>query len=547
MGRRWLAFASTLLCFLASVSPARGDAGENQVPSPPAPESMTASVVPKPAGVAEWGRRFQYTAGGDMVATFKAAPEAKTSVGWLRADGSGFHCLTCDVFGSADVGAPLPFPDGRRVFVQSPSNMDAAGAFGYYVLECAPSLENCAASSAEPVSGLVSGLTDSRGVQDREMRLSKDGTKLLWTRIRPDGYFMLLGDIVATGDGYELSDVRVVNPPGGDLFGTADALALGAPWYEAKDLSYDGRPMTFSGSLAGSLNYDNFTLDLGTGQVRRLTFDPDWDEDAGISPDGQWFVSGTSKGMNRQAAWGNAVRPPLADIAMVGPLSNMFLPRTLPGTGPSPQRLGSLHHVVVDRHGERGDYNGQAIAPPQEPEWAAAADSTPDWSPDGTRLLRIQTRRDPVTGADVETRMQVVTLADRVPVSVLAGTTVTPQWAPLLEDVAVRTNVSYLRRLDGPAGGAVTVLRLGNMLFGFWLLNYQGYSSDGCSVLNGTQSTFTLLGILADFREATTVAGCHNGFTQAQVRFGGAASNGGIVSEYDGRRFERTIPFTLEP
>lgn len=547
MGRHLRRVLAPLVCAVWAILSPAADADPDP-PAPP-PESMSASVVPMPPGVVEWSRA-RYTADGNMVATFKSQSGGKNAVGWLRPDGTGFHCITCAPLPGKDVGAPLPFPDGRRLFVQSPSNMNAAGTFSYHVIECVPSLEQCDTATTKPVQGLVRGLTDNRGTQDREMRLAPAGDKLLWTRIRPDGYFMLLGDIVEAPGQYLLEDVRVVNPRGGSLFGDAAALALAAPWYEAKDLSHDGRFLTFSGSMGGSLNYDNFLMDLETGSVRRLTVDPDWDEDAGISPDGQWFVSGTSKGMNRQAAWGNVPRPPMADIAMVGPLSNMFLPRTLPGTGSSPKRIGSLRHVLVDINGERGEYNGQPIEPPQEPEWTGSGGGrggSLDWAPDGVGLLRVQTRRDPVTGADLETRLQIVHLTERAPhPPVVPAATTDPSWAPLLSEVPVRSNVSTSRRLAGPAGGSVNVVRLGNMLFGYWALTYDDYSADGCSMLAGTQSTLTLLGVFAQYSENTRLTGCHDGYTTASVRFAGSSSSGRIVSEYDGRHFERTIPFSLD-
>lgn len=92
----------------------------------------------------------------------------------------------------------------------------------------------------------------------------------------------------------------------------------------------------------------------------------------------------------------------------------------------------------------------------------------------------------------------------------------------------------------------MNVVRLGNMLFGYWALSYDDYSSDGCSMLAGTQSTLTLLGVFARYSEDTRLTGCHDGYTTVSVRFAGSSSSGRIASEYDGRHFERTIPFSLD-
>jgi hypothetical protein len=503
------------------------------VPPTPPDEPFTLQTVSLPPGIAEVGQ-FDVADDGSLVFTYRPGAGSPQQVGRILPDGTGFTCLSCGSrLADVAVGNPVAL-DAQRVFVQSPPNNRVADSFEYLVLECLPSLADCATSTVKPVTGLVTGTSDAVGIQDRYFRASSDGSHLVWSRIRPDGYHMLLADLVDEGANYDLVDTRVINPVGYDIDGDATARQLATPWYEAKDISRDGRYVAFSSSLAGSLNYDNFLLDLTNGQVSRLSDDPDWDENVFLDPAGETFIAGTSAGQDRQAAWGNVPRPPFIDAALVGPLSNFFLPRILPGV-PDPGPNGGVVRRLLELPGQRSGYLGQEFDQPGDGMWR--------WSGDGTRIFSLREVPDPASRGQVAV-LQAITFTDREPVVPVEAPPVDPTWAPNLADRPVRADVTGTATVDGPAGGTATIERSGTILFGSWSVTYDHYSQDGCSFLDGTQST-TTEGIKATYTEATTVTGCHTGFTNGDVAFNGVASTGTISSSYDGRSFARTLPFRV--
>jgi hypothetical protein len=537
----------TLLALTLLVMSSCTDEGSERAtePSATAPVSTERGAavegfeVPMPDGVVEWGRA-KFAGDDAIVATFRSTPDAPRQVGWLRTDGSDFSCVTCDVLGDTDVGSPLAFPDGERVWIQSPSNMNAASAFAYSVVRCAPSLAECTSADVKPVEGMIGSLSDPAGLQDREVRLSHDGTTIAWTRIRPDGYLMLLGRLTEHDDRYTVDDVRVVNPPGGDLDGDLEAVATAAAWYEAKDLSRDGRFLSFSGSYAGSLNYDSFLLDLATGEVARLTDGPDWEEDASLSPDGSWVVFGSAEGSDRQAVFGNLARPPVIDAAIVGPLSNYFLPRAAAGGGISTRRVGSNRFYLVSIDGQTDEDRGLGLDGEGQDGWEPGGGGL-DWSPDGTSLLQVQRRRDPGTGEWADYRLWIRRLPDREPTRPPVEAPVDPDWAPGIDERPPRSDTTRSAILDGEHEGTVRLERTGTILQGTWTVIYDGYATDGCSYLSGTQTVTTTSPITATYEEHLAWTGCRTGRSDAEVSFAGPDTIGEATSTMAGRTYEKVL------
>ena len=114
-------------------------------------------------------------------------------------------------------------PDGRRLFVSrelggdggvdTPANADA------YILECAPSVADCAAHRYLPVD-----MSADKGskyiVQRRTWHLAPDGVHLGWSEIRLDGSIMVVARLERQADRYVAADQKVVNPRG--LSGASD-------------------------------------------------------------------------------------------------------------------------------------------------------------------------------------------------------------------------------------------------------------------------------------------------------------------------------------
>lgn len=281
-------------------------------------------------------------------------------------------------------------------------------------------------------------------------------------------------------------------------------------------------------------------MDLITGRTQRQTTDPDWDEGSVPSPDLSLF-KGARALSHELAVFGNLPRPGLIDFAIVGPLSNYYLPRHLPI--PLPDRERRVRHGlhVFDAGGERPGYAGIAVSAVDDAEgWINSGQADVGaWSLDGRRLTVGQ--RKPEDG--VNTRLRVFTFRDRAPVSNPPKATVIPDWAPNIEDVPLRRRLDA-RVLTGPAGGTAVLFMQGDLLEGVYSVVYQDYSADGCSYLNGSQSMSGVAAINAIYREDLTIRGCRSGESQIEVIFADLLTSGSGSSSYEGRTFQ--VDFAAE-
>lgn len=504
---------------------------------PPAPTGNSADIeavtVPLPAGISFVYPRtptFISRDGSDLVFTYNTAESEKRELAYIRIDGSGFRCLTC---GTDFVGeTPYSFGDQRRVLVQQASNQ-SSGQQSHVVLECSPSIADCQQLSGKPVTG-ISAENRLQSLQDRVVEVAPAGDAMVWSRIRVDGYFMLLGRLRELQDRYEVYDVRMVNPPPDPALGSIAAPLAEAAWYEAKAIGSDGRTLTFTATLGESLNFDWYTMDLVTGATRRQTTDPDWDEGGVPSPD-LGLYKGARALAHEIGVFGNLPRPGLIDFVIVGPLSNYYLPRHLPLPLPGRERRVRHGLHVFDAQGERRGYRGIAVSAADDAEgWINSGQAdVAAWSLDGRRLTVGQRRPEDA----VKTRLRVFTFRKRVPISVEPRPTVFPDWAPRIEDVNLRTGLTA-RVLQGPSGGTATLMTQGNLLEGIFSVSYRNYSTDGCSWLNGSQSMVGAAAISAVYRENLRISGCKNGESDIEVLFADFLTVGRGRSVYQGRAYE---------
>lgn len=306
-----------------------------------------------------------------------------------RLDGSGFRCLTCGLATlqgadrplnagqPLDVGKAFVFQDGRRVLIRQPGRedrgMNEVGDFNYGILECEPSLVDCDRREYLPVGLPTGGLT--RGTQNREGRISYDGTLMAFTAVDGiEGARMVVGHLEREPSRYVVSDPRVLNPPfelGDDPAGWATA----GPLYEFKRFSRDGRTITYAGAES-ALNFDTFELDLVTGERRRISFDDDWDEDAEVLAGGRFTLRASSRGLDRMDVFSQLPRPPFIEQAAFAQIGRFML-RTNRGCLNDPW--------LTSRAGERGSYGGQPVNLPLDRAWSPHP--TYKASPDGTRVL----------------------------------------------------------------------------------------------------------------------------------------------------------------
>lgn len=148
---------------------------------------------------------------------------------------------------------------------------------------------------------LVPVLTPPAGARvldpQREMRISPDGTHVLFSQIQmtPQGLITavpIVGRLERTDAGYEIADARVVYPIG-----------------EGKQWTPDGKGVIILGGRYEAGNVDDIVVDLETGEVSRLTGNPEYDEDIDMSPNEQWIAVGSTRGYHALSPMTRIKRP----------------------------------------------------------------------------------------------------------------------------------------------------------------------------------------------------------------------------------------------
>ncbi|RDH79826.1 hypothetical protein DVS77_05865 [Mycolicibacterium moriokaense] len=209
-------------------------------------------------------------------------------------DGSTVQCVTCGATPTetANLLKPVPFTDGTgRVLVLL---TDSPAGPRYSVYEPAGYSGNAEARLVPVVTPPGGGLAVIN--QQREMRVSPDGTHVLFTRIvvgQTGGLQALpiVGGLESDGMQYNVTDAVVVWPTG-----------------EGKQWTPDGKGVIIQGGAIDAGNVDDIMVDLSgqTGEEElfpgssfrgiRVTGNLDYDEDIDMSPNGQWIAVGSTRG-----------------------------------------------------------------------------------------------------------------------------------------------------------------------------------------------------------------------------------------------------------
>jgi hypothetical protein len=458
-------------------------------------------------------------------------------------DGAGLACLTCDVPGDPHfASAPQEafkdvFPDGRRVMYG-----DFTRAF---VLECTPSVVRCDERRLLPIDASAG---DKGGTQTSlgpgVWHLAPDGVHLGWTVTRQDTRAMLVGALMRQPDKYLVTDVKVVNPPGprGRTDTDPRGWTNGGALYELKGFTRQGAAVDYVTAQEQG-NPDVYEVDLATGERRRLTGNPDWDEDNGMSPDEGSLLMHSDRGMHRVDADGLLPRRSFIDypislaaaIYYVGtPIGFQcdLQPWLLPGTG---------------------DAGGQLLGQPLDPYDGSdvhAQNNVPGrgtWSPDSTRVAL--TEMSYASGLGVN-RLLIAHL-DRARTAPKPVVDSTPgAWAQTPAQYTGIADSNAIIRVKGLKAGAATITYVGTILTGgHYSVSYDHYSDDGASFLDGTES-IDLMPLLTVLPSHTTarlkLTGAHTGHLKADLtigrRFGAPWGEGTVDTEYDGYEISGELP-----
>jgi hypothetical protein len=474
------------------------------------------------AGTPIWtedGRHLLFSSGGDLYV--------------VGQNGKGLDCLSCDLADKPEIEPAVQeafkdvFPDGKRVLW---------GDFEHaWVLECAPSILDCKDADVLPIDVSASApegapLTIGTGV----WHLSPDGRYLGWTATRLDVRPMLVGRLVRTADSYVATDVRAINPPAPTSGSDPDPRRWtnGSALYELKGFSPDGRSVDYVSSRFEG-NPDVFSVDLRTGAVRRVTAYPDWDEDNGVSPDGESMVLYSDRGMHRVDAAGLVPRRSFIDYPISANAAIYYVGHD----------LGFQCDLQPWLLPASGDLGGRLLGQPLAPYTGGRAhpqNNVPGrgaWNPSSTKVALTEMSYDTDRGLN---RLLVAKL-DRKPTKPVRVRSSAPgDWAPAPDDYVGVADTTQTVTLNGRASGTATVSYSGNLVFGDYSVTYHGYSDDGRSFIDGTESIESRFGSLpAQNLADITITGRHSGSLEADFAMGRNAENepvasGEVAAELDG-------------
>ena len=506
-----------------------------------------------PGGVQPW--LPTYTPDGRTVVFQNQLDSTTWTVPAAGGAGSGpgaARCVTCGFADrpAIDGGFTYAFPDGRRLFLAhelgGDGGVDTAANADAYILECTPSVADCASHRYLPVD-----MSADKGskyiVQRRTWHLAPDGVHLGWSEIRLDGSIMVVARLERQSDRYVAADQKVVNPHG--LSGASDRNVEhwenASQLYELKSFVDGGRAilaLTEKGA-----NVDVVKVDLRTGAVRRMTSNPDWDEDGALSRDGALEVLYSWRTRHRIDAMGWI--PQLHGFNAMGVAAAVapyyvstwqgfqcdLSPWLLPGTGDAGGALtGQPLNVYGNGLTPGNNLSGQQF-----------------WSPDSTSvLLQERTTTRPAAGVNEQVAQKGLT-PSRVLVAHIRRAPTKPaaiassavgSWAPSPTTYSETLDSNATVTLRGSPGGTVKLVYKGSLAEGSWSMSYNRYTEDGRTFLTGTQTAGRTMAGVWTIEGTIKVTGMHRGSLDENLTIGPAGADGlptmtgGVRAIYDGKR-----------
>lgn len=431
----------------------------------------------------------------------------RTEIYQISVDGSHVECVTCGVSTNetGNLAKPVPFTDGSgRVLVLV--NVDGESP-RYSVLETGVNGKELVPVTTPDGGGYIID-------RQREMRPSPDGTHVLYTRIVVGQNNALqalpvVGTLTRTENGYEVTDARVVYPTG-----------------EGKQWTPDGKGVIILGGQYDAGNVDDIVVNLESGEVTRLTANPDYDEDTDLSPNQQWIAIGSTRGLDALTPMTRIERQNFLPVYVGAPVYGMYA---------QPVNVSNQEWAV-----EVGDeLEGENGIPLFDTGDGYAARSMPSWNPDGTAVTFWESSVDDPT----QSRLVIANLNYTTSVGPVAAdrSTPDPNWAPQLGSyVAKTTPLPATGTYAGAGGGTAVVTETVDPTDStrtIRTVTYTDYVNEDGMILNGYESadygaSQNEVHYLAD----VTVTGTHTGSLKADATMNAFQQSltGYITSDLDG-------------
>lgn len=450
----------------------------------------------------------RFTQDGNFI-DFSGTPTAggRTEIYQISVDGTHTECLTCGVStnDTGNLAKPVPVDDGSgRVLVLVNVNGQTPR---YDILEDGVNGRQLVPVTTPPGGGFAID-------PQREMRVSPDGTHVLFTRIvlGPNNLVQALpivGTLNRTANGYEVDDARVVYPTG-----------------EGKQWTPDGKGVVILGGAYEAGNVDDIEVDLATGKVNRVTANLDYDEDMDYSPNEQWIAIGSTRGLNALTPMTRIVRPNFLPAYVSAPVYDEYA---------SPINVSNQEWAVAvgdELNRENGIplfITGDGWAARSMPSWNSTGDAVTFWE-SGVA--------DPTQSRLVIANLQYTTSVGPVAAD---RSTPAPTWAPKLGTyVATTTPLPAVGTYAGVGGGTAVVSQApdpADATRTIRTVTYADYVNEDGMILNGTESADypagqSVVHYLADI----TVTGAHTGYLHADATVNAFQQSltGYITSDVDG-------------
>ena len=363
-----------------------GAAEKHPSPVGPAPDRVQVRTLPLDPGLAL--STATYTPSGKVLAAYRPLGSSdERDVILVVMDDDGRNART--IFKQRLPERPkdngvryMIFPDNKRVFL------------GDFVLECAPSLDNCnrtALLSVDYPKEVASG--DHVSHRWSEMIVAPDNRHVAWTTLLT-GYVaapVLTGELQRTATGYVIANPHIVstsNPFRPDPKHADGVLPQTLRGGEVKQFVHGGTALSLAGAVDRDIP-DSVVQDLTSGEVEAITHAPGYDETTIFSPDERLGLVMTTRfsPQTDPAILGLVPRPYPASLNMG---LSMFA-YTYSVTGVRRSRAGNVGPALIeiDRSKNSADYLG--INLDAEDDWIF--NSPLSWHPGSAKGMWIENRR----------------------------------------------------------------------------------------------------------------------------------------------------------